>query len=311
MSGEDQEIGGLGTDSAKPVAGELRHEEDKRQGSGKGIDLWQRVLSETVADKVGGSPWSIGGQLSEELMKLKWTGIEHRDDPNLPAINFLVPEATEKSEDLTSVVAKVLERARLLVDLFGYQKEDLKSLNVLIDPVEIRYDNAKALYQVKERNLFIKKAKNGLGVDHELVHWITLGLFDYGQEPESLLLWEGIAGYVSWRIKTAEERSAFPIEDYWEGATFFAVNSLRDNLSLDMDYLDVPSRCFGGMLFEVLNEEFERQEKGTGMRKIAQFWRTANRYPKVSAWIESMGLSAGEIEGKWKDKIIAQKEAAS
>lgn len=277
----------------------------------KGIDLRQRVLPETIADKVGGSPWEIGGQLSEELMRQKWTGIEHRDDPNLPAINILVPEATEKSEDLALVVEKVFERARLLVDLFGYRKEDLKSLNVLIDPVEIRYENAKALYQVRERNLFIKKAEKGLGVDHELVHWITLGLFDYGQEPESLLLWEGVAGYVSWRIKTAEERSAFTIEDYRKGVTFYAVNSERDNISLDMDFLNVPSRCFGGILFEVLNEEFERQEEGTGMKKIAQFWRSANKYRKVSEWIESMGLSAGEIEEKWKDKIFAKKEAVS
>lgn len=277
----------------------------------KGIDLRQRVLPETIAHMAEGSPWVIGGKLSEELIRQKWIGIEHRDDPNLPAINFLVPEATEKSEDLTSVVEKVLERARLLVDLFGYQKEDLKSLNVLIDPVDIRYDGVKALYQVRERNLFIKMAEKGLGVDHELAHWITLGLFKYGQEPESLLLWDGIAGYISWRIKTSEERSAFPIEDYRKIATILATNSFRSNESFDKNYNDIANRGFGGILFEVLDEEFERQKKGTGMKKIAQFWRTANRYKKVSEWIESTGLSAGKIEGKWRDKIFAQKEVAS
>ncbi len=256
----------------------------------------QTVLPETANHMVNAQSYHLSLKHREELTAHDWVALEVRDESELPPINIFSTNKDILVEN--ELIEYLIDRIKKITSLFGYEPQELDFLNIIVDSTNLRYKEAAALYNFIERNMWIKR-QSGLGIDHELGHWATLSPINK-EAPISDLLREGVATWASWHIKSDEEKTISPYEDYLKlsrevwGKTFS-----RESLRLNADYHNIPSMHLGGVLFDVLLDKY-----GGDTTKIGTAWKTTDQFQNVSEWIMSLGFSPKEIEDEWRERIF-------
>lgn len=274
------------------------------ENTGQQVDkpvLIQKVLPDTIRYALLADLHLIGPALYQELSSLSWHGLESADNhPRLPPVTTYLVETNDAA---VAFAHQVRERMVRVVNFLGLQRSDLVPVSVYIDPTTTEYIHAKAFYNRKERNLWVKAKDRGFGVDHEVAHWALEGIFDQGNTPpKSSLLREGLAMWTSWHCKSERERRQLQEEDYHPTVKAMASAPVYRQrwLSLDMQLDDVEAMYLGGLFFDVLYAQ-----GGSDPRKLIDYWRSANRYETVREWIESLGFSESEIEKDWNQQFLS------
>jgi len=259
------------------------------------------VLPETILNATQANLGEIGFSLAEILRGHQWQAKEYRDNQELPDFNVLFVKGRENLH----LEKKMVGKMKKIINLLGYAKKDLKNLNIYLDPESKAYQEAKALYNNKEEIMWVKEQENGLGMEHELCHWATLGLFEI--ESARLipnLLKEGVATWLAWQTRNNEERREFLVEDYSKIIESGVCEGWFSNKAptLDQKIHNIPAMYLGAILFDILFEKAERNHQ-----EIGRLWRLAGNHDNVSNWLEEAGFSVQKIEKEWQKRIYQKK----
>lgn len=260
-----------------------------------------RVLPETINQAIDTEVRQdhFARNITDELKSYNWQAYEI-DRTGNPRVNVFFTDHEHRNDTLTT---NIIERIHQLQDILGYSVDELRELRVFLDPSAKSYkENALAIYNFVTGELWVKSSRGAIGIDHELGHWITLSVLRRPRNISSLLS-EGVATWLAWYVKNGDERARNPADDYNEKIDFWTQSHVftRDNLTLDAPYHNVPAMSLGAKLFDVIYEMY-----GSDTRKMAEAWRTVDRFPTVSLWLDSLGFSPADIEKRWQDKVFGK-----
>lgn len=272
------------------------------QTASQTLGLRQKVLPERIAVAIDDSHYMIRRPAREKMRNMNWIAYEaNRESSNLPYLNIFVPGSNRAA----ILIAGTIEgKVRKIINLLGYGATDLLPVNVYIDPATIySKSDPQAFINRRSKDIWVKTANKGSGLDHELAHWATQ-CFNDSEQLNTLngnaLAYEGIATWISWQIKTEAERKASPQEDYDKlmNGSQYAYAFPENKLSVDMEIDDTPAMYFGAVLFDKIYLAL-----GKDALKLGQALKTVNKFRKFSQWISSLGLSVSDIEQSWKKRI--------
>lgn len=260
----------------------------------------QKVLPETIdyCLSVGGEFVKTRDFWRRSLTKLvksyQWKAAELRGE-DISNINILYTGEELPSE----TIDYVLDKYRKVVSILGYERREIPSLSIIIDPSPVSYANAGAFACPEESMLWIKTG--GFNLAHEINHLITAA------SPccSSDFLWEGLSGFVEWKAKTSEERVRDSVDDYELVARQFIHDPhVADEIGKEGIDVEFPreelmaAKIFGGLFFHTLVEDF-----GLTTQQIGKAWKETTFFESVSGWVKSIGLDPKKVELAWMRRI--------